>query len=163
MDFHLVCYSEKEILSVVSQMKNPALGLEVSDKQTVFGIVTSRKCFVSKSIEFIALLLYTYSLGIEAVKWLETRLGWSSQQSLFFMRYAPIVFSLVNKIGSFVIYSSSFLTSYNDLKSLKMKVHFNIDRILQVRQIIHQCGDRDAKFECDTSYWRFQVGLYILL
>lgn len=98
IDFHLVCYSEKELNSVVNQMKNPRLGLEISDRQSVFGIITNRKCFVAT----------------KAVKWLDTRFGWSSLQSLFFMR------------------------------------------LLQVRQIIHHCGDRDAKFDDDESLWRFQ-------
>lgn len=48
IDFHLVCYSDKEMQSVVDQMQNPRLGLEISDKQSIFGIVTTKNCFVGE-------------------------------------------------------------------------------------------------------------------
>jgi hypothetical protein len=57
IDFHLVCYSEKELNSVVSQMQNPRLGLEISDRQSVFGIITNRKCFVGMLFLFLCCLL----------------------------------------------------------------------------------------------------------
>jgi len=96
LDFNLVIYSSEQIDSVVRQMKDPANGLEITNRRSL--LLVTEKCFVAS----------------EFIKWIQARFGWVMEEALFFAC------------------------------------------LLSTRRLIHNTTDREAKFENNGSFWRFQ-------